>query len=46
MLVGDGRVTDVLVRRTELARGTVQEEAECAVRVLLDELAHRADVVR
>ena len=46
MLVRDGRVADVLVRRAELPRRALEEEAERAARLPLDDLAQRADVVR
>ena len=45
VLVGDGRVADVLMGGAELARGALEEEARGAAGVLLDDLAHGADVV-
>ena len=46
VLVGDGRVADVLMGRAELARGALEEEAGGSAGVRLDDLAHGADVVR
>lgn len=46
MLIGHGRVADVLMGRPQLAGGAVQEEAECTIGVVLHQLAHGANVVR
>ena len=46
VLIGDGRIADVLVGGAELARRSLEEDTRSAARLRLDELAHRADVVR
>ena len=46
MLVRDRRVADVLVRRAELPRRALEEQAGRASRLPFDDLAQRADVVR
>ena len=46
MLIGDSRVSHIVVRRREFTRCALKEEARRGARVGFDHVPHRADEVR